>query len=45
MKWMYNLMYRYPFISIPWDTGPRSERGELLDRVRIAGSVLGIRSV
>ena len=34
MKWLYELMYRYPFISIPWDTGPREELVSLVESGR-----------
>ncbi len=35
MKWLYELMYRYPFISIPWDTGPREELVSLVESGRV----------
>ena len=35
MKWMYELMYRYSFVSIPWDTGPRSGLMSLVKSGRI----------
>jgi SAM-dependent methyltransferase len=35
MKWLYELMYRYPYISIPWDTGPREELVSLVESGRI----------
>lgn len=35
MKWMYELMYRYSFISIPWDTGPRSALVDIVESGRI----------
>lgn len=31
MKWMYEMMYRYSFVSIPWDVGPRSALVELVE--------------
>jgi len=34
MKWLYELMYRYPFISIPWDVGPREELVSLVESGR-----------
>lgn len=34
MKWLYELMYRYPFISIPWDTGPREGLVNLVESGR-----------
>ncbi len=34
MKWLYELMYRYPFISIPWDVGPREELVNLVESGR-----------
>lgn len=35
MKWMYELMYRYSFISIPWDTGPREGLVSLVESGRV----------
>jgi SAM-dependent methyltransferase len=35
MKWLYNLMYRYSFVSIPWDIGPRAELVRLVESGRI----------
>jgi SAM-dependent methyltransferase len=35
MKWMYELMYRYPSISIPWDIGPRKALVSLVESGRI----------
>ena len=35
MKWLYELMYRYPFISIPWDVGPREELVSLVESGRV----------
>lgn len=32
---MYEIMYRYSFISIPWDTGPRSALVSLVESGRI----------
>jgi SAM-dependent methyltransferase len=34
MKLFYKLMYRYPFISIPWDTGPREGLVNLVESGR-----------
>ncbi len=34
-KWMYELMYRYSFISIPWDTGPRKALVSLVESGRV----------
>ncbi len=34
MKWMYEMMYRYSFVSIPWDTGPRSALVRLVESGR-----------
>jgi hypothetical protein len=35
MKWLYEMMYRYPFISIPYDIGPREELVSLVESGRI----------
>lgn len=34
-KWMYELIYRYPFISIPWESGPRTELVSLVESGRV----------
>ncbi len=34
MKWLYELMYRYPFIPIPWETGPREGLVNLVESGR-----------
>jgi SAM-dependent methyltransferase len=31
MKWMYELMYRYSFVPIPYDVGPRDELVSLVE--------------
>ena len=35
MKWLYELMYRYPFIPIPWETGPREGLVNLVESRRV----------
>jgi SAM-dependent methyltransferase len=35
MKWLYELMYRHPSISIPWDVGPREELVSLVESGRV----------
>lgn len=35
MKWMYELMYRYSFVPIPYDVGPRDELVGLVENGRI----------
>ena len=35
MKWMYELMYRYSFVPIPYDVGPRDELVSLVESGRI----------
>jgi SAM-dependent methyltransferase len=35
MKWMYELMYRYSFVPIPYDTGPREALVSLVESGRI----------
>jgi SAM-dependent methyltransferase len=35
VKWMYELMYRYPFVPIPYDVGPRDELVTLVESGRI----------
>jgi hypothetical protein len=35
MKWMHELMYRYSFVSIPWDTGPREGLVSLVESGRV----------
>lgn len=35
MKWFYELMYRYSFVPIPYDVGPRTELVDLVERGRI----------
>jgi len=35
MKWMYELMYRYSFVPIPYDIGPREELVSLVEDGRI----------
>jgi SAM-dependent methyltransferase len=35
MKWLYELMYRYPFVPIPYDVGPREELVRLVESGRI----------
>jgi SAM-dependent methyltransferase len=35
MKWLYELMYRYSFVSIPWDVGPREELVSLVESGRV----------
>jgi SAM-dependent methyltransferase len=35
MKWMYELMYRYSFVPIPYDVGPREELVNLVESGRI----------
>lgn len=40
-KWMYELIYRYPFISIPWESGP----GEALVSLVESGRVKTCRAI
>lgn len=35
MKWLYELMYRYSFVPIPYDVGPRAELVSLVESGRI----------
>jgi SAM-dependent methyltransferase len=35
MKWLYELMYRYSFVPIPYDIGPRAELVSLVESGRI----------
>jgi SAM-dependent methyltransferase len=35
MKWFYELIYRYPFVPIPYDVGPREELVSLVESGRI----------
>jgi SAM-dependent methyltransferase len=35
MKWLYELMYRYSFVPIPYDIGPRQELVSLVESRRI----------
>ena len=35
MKWLYELMYRYSFVPIPYDIGPRDELVNLVESGRI----------
>lgn len=35
MKWMYEMMYRYSFVPIPYDVGPRQELVSLVENRRI----------
>jgi SAM-dependent methyltransferase len=35
MKWLYELMYRYSFVPIPYDVGPREELVSLVESGRI----------
>jgi SAM-dependent methyltransferase len=35
MKWLYELMYRYSFVPIPYDVGPRDELVSLVESGRI----------
>jgi SAM-dependent methyltransferase len=35
MKWLYELLYRYTFIPIPYDVGPRAELVSLVESGRI----------
>lgn len=35
MKWMYEMMYRYSFVPIPYDVGPRQELVSLVENKRI----------
>jgi SAM-dependent methyltransferase len=36
MKWLYEMMYRYSFVPIPYDIGPREELVRLVESGRIA---------
>jgi SAM-dependent methyltransferase len=38
MKWLYELMYRYSVVPIPYDIGPREELVSLVERGRIRPS-------
>ena len=35
MKWLYELMYRYSFVPIPYDVGPRDELVKLVESEQI----------
>jgi SAM-dependent methyltransferase len=35
MKWFYNMMYRYSFVPIPYDIGPREELVSLVESERV----------
>jgi SAM-dependent methyltransferase len=35
MKWLYELMYRYSFVPIPYDIGPREELVSLVESKRV----------
>ncbi|MFQ5944195.1 MAG: class I SAM-dependent methyltransferase [Anaerolineales bacterium] len=35
MKWLYELMYRYSFVPIPYDTGPREALVSLVESGRV----------
>jgi SAM-dependent methyltransferase len=35
MKWLYELMYRYSFVPIPYDIGPREELVSLVESGRV----------
>lgn len=35
MKWLYELMYRYSFVPIPYDIGPREELVRLVESGRV----------
>ena len=35
MKWIYDLMYRYSVIPIPYDVGPREELVSLVESGRV----------
>jgi SAM-dependent methyltransferase len=35
MKWLYELMYRYSFVPIPYDVGPREELVRLVESGRV----------
>jgi SAM-dependent methyltransferase len=35
MKWFYNMMYRYSFVPIPYDIGPREELVSLVESGRV----------
>lgn len=35
MKWFYNMMYRYSFVPIPYDIGPREELVKVVESGRV----------
>jgi hypothetical protein len=39
MKWLYEMMYHYSFVPIPYDIGPREELVHLVESGRLQPEV------